>query len=80
MGYRGNNNFDERDKLFGASSGKPGANREVKKNLDALFAPKAHVQAQNEACKDGHAWIRDWDRVFKCVRCKTLKPEQSARL
>jgi hypothetical protein len=55
MGYRGSNNFDERDKLFGA-------------------------QAQAEACKEGHAWIRDWDRVFKCSRCKALKPEQSARL
>lgn len=78
MGYRGSNNFDERDKLFGASSGKPGANREVKKNLDSLFAPKP--AAGDDACKDGHAWIRDWDRVFKCVRCKALKPEQSARL
>ena len=76
MGYRGSNNFDERDKLFGAPSGKPGANRDVKKNLDALFAPPSG----GDACKDGHAWIRDWDRVFKCVRCKTLKPDQSARL
>lgn len=71
MGYRGPNNFDERDKLFGAPSGTPGANRDVKKNLDALFTSKASA----DTCKDGHAWIRDWDRQYKCVRCKVPKPE-----
>ena len=66
MGYRGSNNFDERDKLHSAPTGR---RQDSKKNLDALFAPKA-----SDACANGHAWIRDWDRVYKCVRCKTLKP------
>ena len=72
MGYRGPNNFDERDKLFGAPSGDPGARQQTKKNLDALFTPKP--TAANDACAKGHAWIRDWDRQYKCVRCKTPKP------
>lgn len=25
-------------------------------------------------CALNHAWIRDWDGVYKCVRCKMLKP------
>ncbi len=66
MSYRGSNNFDERDKLFGAPSER---RPEAKKKLDALFAPKP-----SDACAQGHAWIRDWDRQFKCARCKTPKP------
>jgi len=66
MGYRGSNNFDERDKLFSAPSGD---RTKAKKSLDALFQPKAA-----DACSNGHAWIRDFDRVEKCARCKTLKP------
>lgn len=27
-----------------------------------------------DLCALNHAWIRDWDGVYKCVRCKTLKP------
>lgn len=68
MGYHGPNNFDERDKLFGAQTGD---RTKAKKGLDDLFKSKAPV----DTCKDGHAWIRDWDRQFKCVRCKTPKPE-----
>jgi hypothetical protein len=71
MSYRGSNSFDERDKLFGAPSGDPGERNRTKQNLDALFAPKANT---TDACAQGHAWIRDWDRVFKCARCKTPKP------
>jgi hypothetical protein len=66
MGYHGPNNFDERDKLFGAQTGDK---TKAKKGLDSLFTPKAA-----DACAQGHAWIRDWDRQFKCTRCKTPKP------
>ena len=69
MGYRGPNNFDERDKLFGAPSGNLGDRNKSKKDLDSLFGPKP-----GDACAQGHAWIRDWDRQFKCARCKTPKP------
>jgi hypothetical protein len=70
VGYRGQNNFDERDKLFGAPSGNPGERAKVKKGLDDLFKAKPAA----DACAEGHAWIRDWDRQYKCVRCKTPKP------
>jgi len=69
MGYRSGNNFDERDKLFGASSGKD--RTQAKKNLDSLFAPKAA-----DKCVDGHQWIRDFDRVTKCARCRMVKPAE----
>jgi hypothetical protein len=67
MGYRGGNNFDERDKLFGAQTGD---RTKAKKDLGDLFGPKP-----GDACAQGHAWIRDWDRQYKCVRCKTPKPD-----
>jgi hypothetical protein len=67
MGYRGSNNFDERDKLFSSPTGD---RNKAKKNLGALFQPKAA-----DVCAQGHAWIRDFDRVEKCARCKTLKPK-----
>jgi hypothetical protein len=69
MGYRGGNNFDERDKLFGAQTGDK---NKAKKGLDELFKSKA---AGVDACAQGHAWIRDWDRQYKCVRCKAPKPD-----
>jgi hypothetical protein len=68
MGYRGGNNFDERDKLFGAVSGNK---TQAKKNLDALFTSKAA-----DKCADGHQWIRDFDRQIKCARCRMLKPAE----
>jgi hypothetical protein len=71
MGYRGTNSFDERDKLFGAQTGDP---RKAKKGLDSLFTPKSAPGGPGDACAQGHAWIRDWDRQYKCVRCKTPKP------
>lgn len=73
MGYRGPNSFDERDKLFGAVTGD---RNKAKKGLDALFTPpaKAAPDGTPAACANGHAWIRDWDRQYKCVRCKTPKP------
>ena len=69
MGYRGGNNFDERDKLFGAPSGNK---TQAKKNLDSLFASKAGA----DKCAAGHQWIRDFDRVTKCARCRTPKPAE----
>ena len=71
MGYRGPNSFDERDKLFGAVTGD---RNKAKKGLDDLFAPKAVPGGAGDPCAAGHAWIRDWDRQYKCVRCKTPKP------
>jgi hypothetical protein len=68
MGYRGGNNFDERDKLFGSPSGD---RNKAKQNLDSLFAPKAA-----DKCADGHQWIRDFDRVTKCARCRIPKPAE----
>lgn len=66
MGYHGSNNFDERDKLFGAQAGDKS---KAKKGLDDLFKSRAA-----DPCTQGHAWIRDWDGVNKCARCKTPKP------
>ncbi|HEX2613104.1 MAG TPA: hypothetical protein VHO02_05900 [Fibrobacteria bacterium] len=71
MGYRGTNSFDERDKLFGEVTGD---RNKAKKGLESLFAPKATPGGPGDACAGGHAWIRDWDRQYKCVRCKTPKP------
>jgi hypothetical protein len=68
MAYHGPNNFDERDKLFGAQTGD---RTKAKKGLDDLFKSKTVV----DTCAQGHAWIRDWDRQFKCARCKAPKPE-----
>ena len=71
MGYRGSSNYDERDKLFQRSAqDKPVNNTQVKKDLENLFNKPKTV----DQCAKGHAWIRDWDRVYKCVRCKTPKP------
>ena len=67
MGYRNGNNFDERDKLFSAPSGVD--RTKAKKSLDALFSAKAA-----DTCAQGHQWIRDFDRVTKCARCRTPKP------
>ena len=73
MGYRGKSNYDERDKLFKQSfDGKPVNHHEVKKNLDQLFGPKK--KELEDRCKNGHAWIRDFDRKIKCAYCKTPKP------
>ena len=70
MGYRGSSNYDERDKLYQRSQqDKPVNNIKVKKDLEELFKPKAP-----DLCVNGHAWIRDWDRQYKCARCKTPKP------
>ncbi len=74
MGYRGPNSFDERDRLFGAPSGNPAARNDAKKKLDALFASRPKPGSAEDPCAKGHAWIRDWDRQYKCVRCKTPKP------
>jgi hypothetical protein len=82
MGYTGKSNYEERDRLFEKSFQEKGANRnQVKKNLEDLFKPKPQVivtpekvQVKEDLCTKGHAWIRDWDGVYKCVRCKTPKP------
>lgn len=34
----------------------------------------APEKPQVNLCALNHAWIRDWDGVYKCVRCKMLKP------
>lgn len=71
MGYQGKSNYEERDKLFQSSpTDKPVDKNVVKKGLDSLFKPK-NVP---DPCLNGHAWIRDWDRQYKCVRCKTPQP------
>ena len=70
MGYQGRSNYEERDRLFERSfQDKPVDKTQVKKSLDNLFAPKAA-----DPCRDGHAWIRDWDGKPKCARCKIPKP------
>lgn len=82
MGYNGKSNYEERDRLFERSFQEKGANRnQVKKNLEDLFKPKPQVVAtpekapvKEDLCVKGHAWIRDWDGVYKCVRCKAPKP------
>ena len=71
MGNRGSSNYDERDKLFQKSFQESLQDRTlVKKNLEKLFTPKIE-----DPCLKGHAWVRDWDRINKCARCKTIKPE-----
>ncbi len=82
MGYNGRSNYEERDRLFERSFQEKGGNRnQIKKNLEDLFKPKPQVAVatasapvKEDLCLKGHAWIRDWDGVYKCVRCKTLKP------
>ncbi len=83
MGYNGKSNYEERDRLFEKSFQERGTNKtQVKKDLEALFKNKPEtvvtsptgVQTKVELCATGHAWIRDWDGVNKCVRCKALKP------
>ena len=69
MGYRGPDQYAERDKLFGSSTGD---RAKAKKSLDALFTPKAAL----DKCAEGHQWIRDFDRVTKCARCRTPKPAE----
>jgi hypothetical protein len=77
MGYRGSSNYDERDKLFQRSErDKPVNNPQVKKDLESLFKAKPVV----DPCLKGHAWIRDWDRQYKCARCKTPKPTPESPL
>ena len=71
MGYQ-KNNYQERDREFEKSFQERGVNNvQAKKELNNLFAPKPKAVDQ---CEKGHAWIRDWDGVYKCVRCKTPKP------
>lgn len=83
MGYHSKSNYEERDRLFEKSFQERGTNKnQVKKELEALFSRKAEtvvtsptgVETKVELCATGHAWIRDWDGVYKCVRCKALKP------
>jgi hypothetical protein len=74
VGYRGNSQYDERDKLFQGVGGKNSDPTQVKKQLDALFTPKAKAPTP-ENCQGGHAWIRDWDGVTKCTRCKAPRPK-----
>ncbi len=72
MGYQGKSNYEERDKLFQQSmQDKPVDRNQVKKGLEDLFKSKA---PEANPCLNGHAWIRDWDGVNKCARCKTLRP------
>ena len=72
MVYRGSSNYDERDRLYQRSEREKAVNpTQVKKDLENLF--RAKPKAEN-LCEKGHAWIRDWDRKYKCARCKTLKP------
>ncbi len=74
MGYRGSSNYDERDKLFERSQReKPIQHTQIKKDLENLF----HKPKVVDLCTKGHAWIRDWDGQYKCVRCKTPKPASS---
>jgi len=76
MGYHGKSNYEERDRLFERSFNDRGVNKnQVKKELEDLFKAKPKsAEAEISACHQGHAWIRDWDGKYKCVRCKTLKP------
>ena len=71
MGYQGRSNYEERDKLFQTNpTDKPVDKNQVKKGLNDLFKSKSLP----DPCLQGHAWIKDWDGKFKCVRCKTPKP------
>ena len=59
--------------LYKSFDGKPVNRNEVKKNLNELFKPRK--KEEEDRCKNGHAWIRDFDRKEKCAYCKTLRPE-----
>lgn len=74
MSYRGKSQYDERDKLFQGTGGKNADPIQAKKQLDALFTPKPKGPAA-ATCDAGHAWIRDWDGVTKCARCKMPRPK-----
>jgi hypothetical protein len=85
MSYNGKTNYEDRDRLFEKSFQERGTNKtQVKKDLEDLFKAKPKepipepgvtvTAAPVSACQAGHAWIRDWDGVYKCVRCKTPKP------
>ncbi len=70
MGYRGSSNYDERDKLYQRSEQeKPVNSNKVKKDLENLFKQAKPA----DLCVNGHAWIRDWDKQYKCARCKAPK-------